>query len=311
LFFRGQNHNYLAEKKATLYPSIYRGSRVSKEEMEFRFDVLESSCKILVNRLENSTIDRSVIRELKKVKKMQWSILQHYEVCNTPFLDVTQSLNVACSFALNDNNENGYVYILALPYVTGRISVDSEDDITNIRLLNICPHQAKRPFFQEGYLVGTEFILKDYDNKNELDFNNRIVAIYEIENSSSFWGSPKINSSYNRIENKLLYPDIDIFKDICNDIIKQDAVKSILNDEDSSRFLLNYFKISELYKVYDYNSSKHKLNDDSAFEELQKKFISMKKLIKSIIDEKSRENIDKDRIKQEIENQNEIIESLE
>ena len=144
---------------------------------------------------------------------LQYSILQHYEVCKTPLLDVTQSLKVACSFAiLNNENDIGYIYILGLPYITGRISVDSEDYITNVRLLSISCSASKRPFFQEGYLVQTEFTSDADIEKGELDFNRRIVAVYEFKNNREFWGSETPIT----IEN--LYPKEDIMKDICNKI---------------------------------------------------------------------------------------------
>ena len=174
LFYRGQNHNYLKKKYSTLYPSIYRSY-----DINFDFNVLNKSADRLIKEIEcNGSIDNDELREIKKIKLLQYSILQHYEVCKTPLLDVTQSIKVACSFAILENkNDIGYIYILGLPYITGRISVDSEDYITNVRLLSISCSSSKRPFFQEGYLVQTEFTSSDDIEKGELDFNRRIVAI--------------------------------------------------------------------------------------------------------------------------------------
>ncbi|WP_202898969.1 hypothetical protein [Peptoniphilus senegalensis] len=139
--------------------------------------------------------------------------MQHYEVCKTPLLDLTQSLKVACSFAVLNNEEKiGYIYVLALPYIKGRISVDSEDYITNVRLLSISCSASKRPFFQEGYLVQTEFTSDSDIEKGDLDFNRRIVAIYEFKDDKTFW------ESENPISVKNLYPDNDIMKDICSKI---------------------------------------------------------------------------------------------
>ena len=118
---------------------------------------------------------------------LQYSILQHYEVCKTPLLDVTQSLKAACSFAILDNKDNvGYIYVLGIPYMTGRISVDSEEYITNVRLLSIGCSLSKRPFFQEGYLVQTEFTTDSDIKKGELDFNRRLIAIYKFNNNEKF-----------------------------------------------------------------------------------------------------------------------------
>ena len=60
-----------------------------------------------------------------------------------------------------------------LPYITNRISVNSEQDLVNVRLLSICPPDALRPYFQEGYLAGTDEVTTDYDSKDELDFTKR------------------------------------------------------------------------------------------------------------------------------------------
>ena len=69
---------------------------------------------------------------------MQWSILQHYEVCGTPLIDFTHSFRVACSFAqLENESDRAYIYVFGLPYITNRISINSEHDLINIRLLSI------------------------------------------------------------------------------------------------------------------------------------------------------------------------------
>ncbi|WP_187152813.1 MULTISPECIES: FRG domain-containing protein [Fusobacterium] len=212
LFYRGQNSNYIKKIYSTLYPSIYRSN--NEKELKFEFKLLENSANKLVEELEyDNNVDVEELKEIKKIKLLQYSILQHYEVCKTPLLDLTQSLKVACSFAILDNKNNtGYIYVLGLPYITGRISVDSEDYITNVRLLSISCSSSKRPFFQEGYLVQTEFVSDTNIEKGELDFNRRIVAIYEFENNKKFWGSE------NPISKDDLYPPEDTMKNICERI---------------------------------------------------------------------------------------------
>ena len=90
--------------------------------------------------------------------------------------------------------------------------MDSEDYITNVRLLSISCSASKRPFFQEGYLVQTEFTSETDIEKGELDFNRRLVAVYQFVNDKKFWGSE------NPIDKESLYPEKDIMKDICNKI---------------------------------------------------------------------------------------------
>jgi hypothetical protein len=154
-----------------------------------------------------------VKKDVQTKQYIQWSILQHYEVCNTPLLDFTHSLHVACSFAQIDNDgEFGYVYVFGLPYITNRISYNSEQDIVNIRLLSICPPQAFRPYFQEGYLAGTMDVTHYYAEKTPLDFSCRLIAKFSFPVKADFWD----NATY--LGKELLYPEVDDIKDICKSI---------------------------------------------------------------------------------------------
>ncbi|WP_187102951.1 FRG domain-containing protein [Fusobacterium polymorphum] len=241
LFYRGQNSNYIKKKYSTLYPTIYRPN--NEKDIKFEFEILENSSNELLQELEkNDNVDGEELKDIKKIKLLQYSILQHYEVCKTPLLDVTQSLKVACSFAILDNKNNtGYIYVLGLPYITGRISVDSEDYITNVRLLSISCSSSKRPFFQEGYLVQTEFVSDTNIEKGELDFNRRIVAIYEFKNNKKFW------SSENPISKDDLYPPEDTMKNIC-ERIKSKKYYSL--DEISNNVLIDKNLVGEFLTLW-------------------------------------------------------------
>lgn len=216
LFFRGQKRDHLNRKNnSSFYPSIYRtnnGENLSKELLSIRFKTLEQASNLLVKKFQEHNITESY-SELKKRKLIQWSILQHYEVCYTPLLDLTQSLRVACSFALKKNPEYGYIFVFGLPYITNRITNNSEQDIVNIRLINICPPQALRPYFQEGFLVGTPDIMNEYDDRTELDFKRRLIAKFKIPNSKAFWSDQKSLEKY-------LMPKDDQIELLCNEIIE-------------------------------------------------------------------------------------------
>ena len=225
LFYRGQKNDY--QNKAgvsTFYPTIYRGDYLTQQELNYRFDLLNSASKLLVQEFKKRKIDGYT--ELARKKYIQWSVLQHYEVTGTPLSDITQSLRVACSFAqlYNDNN-TAFIYVFGLPYYTNRISINSEHDLVNIRLLSITPPSALRPYFQEGYLVGTEDITNEYSNKGELDLNQRLIAKFEIPNSDDFWGD-----GFNRIPENALYPENDLIKEIC-DKIKEDLKPEVENGD--------------------------------------------------------------------------------
>lgn len=236
LFYRGQENDYLNKASASsFYPSIYRGERVSQDELQLRFDILESSCNQLCDLLDEEKVEG--YKDVRRRRHVQWSILQHYEVCATPLLDFTQSLRVACSFALNGNSKKDtYVFVFGLPYMTNRISINTEEEVVNVRLLSICPPDALRPYYQEGYLIGTEAITNNYESKSELDFNRRLIAKYKVPRSSKFWGSET-----KAIPIKMLYPPNDKMEQIC--ITIKDRMNTSADANSLGRFLQDWSKL--------------------------------------------------------------------
>lgn len=214
LFFRGQTSEYQTSKTLIL-PSIYRpGQGITIEE---RWERLENASKLLIEELENSGRNKEEWKLLGRKPLLQWSILQHYEVVPTPLIDVTQSLRVACSFArLNNKQDKGYVYVIALPYVSHRIHMDSEEYLTIIRLLNIAPPEALRPYYQDAFLVGEDVIQRDARWPSEIDLKRRLVAKFSIPASdSAFWDSESEMSESD------LYPEDDIYAKICEKVKKR------------------------------------------------------------------------------------------
>ena len=213
LFYRGQDKDYRNKVGAsTFYPTIYRGAYLRRQEVEDRFVRLKKAAQVLRQAFQEQELEG--YEDLCRREVIQWSILQHYDVCETPLLDFTHSLRVACSFALLENGgENGYVYIFGLPYLFGRISINSEHDIVNVRLLSIAPPGALRPYFQEGYLAGTTDITTEYRTKTELDVKNRLIAKFEIPNHRSFWGK-----DFSAIPRSALYPPDDRVAELCETI---------------------------------------------------------------------------------------------
>lgn len=239
LFFRGQGRDYLNKSESsTFYPSIYRGDYLPHRELIHRFDILDGASKALVDLFESRNIDGH--KDIKRRKLIQWSVLQHYEVCDTPLLDFTHSLRVACSFAhLKNNADKAYVFVFGFPYLTNRISFNSEHDLVNIRLLSICPPDAKRPYFQEGYVAGTDEITYNYERKTELDFNNRLIIKYEIPLTQSFWGR-----GFHQIPENSLYPPNDPIMKLCAEI--KDKASKELKSGDLGDFLKLWAEIEEL-----------------------------------------------------------------
>jgi len=215
LFFRGQTRDHRNKAGAsTLYPSLYRKNVISKAKLEYDFAVLKEISALLVE--ETKHHDRRAADEIRRKQYIQWSLIQHYEVYETPLLDLTQSLRVACSFAQADKDaKEAFVYVLGLPYMPNGISINSEQEIINIRLLSACPALALRPYFQEGFLVGTADLTDNYDDKNELDFNRRLIAKFAIPNDDRFW-----EGNLGKIPEELLFLDEknDVMYKICSSI---------------------------------------------------------------------------------------------
>jgi hypothetical protein len=238
LFFRGQDKDFQSRAGgSTLYPAIYRGDNLPKAELEVRFRQLESAEQILSNLFEEQKIDGS--RDVSRKRYIRWSILQHYEVVNTPLLDVTQSLRVACSFAqLASSDPICYVYVLGFPYPTNRISINSEEDLVNIRLLSICPPAALRPYFQEGYMAGTPDVTVNFDTKTELDFRNRLIAKFAVPRAKRFW-----NAGFEATPKSALYPVNDRVEGLCSEVIERMRRAEYVGDV--GQLLLEWAKLEE------------------------------------------------------------------
>ena len=241
LFFRGQSNDHRNQNgSSTFFPSIYRG-RLKKDEIKLRFERLRHASEILVESFKRKKLDGYI--DIRRKKHMPWSILQHYGVCETPLLDFTHSLGIACSFAqLRQDRDCGYVYVFALPYITNRISINSEHDIVNVRLLSICPPDALRPYYQDGYLAGTEDITTNYGRKKEqLDFKRRLIAKFQIPFGTNFW-----EIGLSTIPSSVLYPEEDKILTLCDEIKKflecefrPEEIKQYLKQQSEYEEMLN------------------------------------------------------------------------
>lgn len=186
IFFRGQKKDYKIKTGASsAYPALYRspGNILTGKELQRRFGLLREGELKLVEAFKKQGYASHA--KLSKFREVSWAILQHYDVCATPLLDITHSLRVAASFALTGCNEHGLVMVFGFPHVNGSISYYVEDELLNVRLLSICPPEAQRPYFQEGYLVGT-FPARDDKKHSKLDVAQRLIAKFQIPNHG-FW----------------------------------------------------------------------------------------------------------------------------
>lgn len=218
LFFRGQDKDYINKNgKTSIYPTIFREIRLNysgKLRLKTQMEQLKEAEKLIMEKFQEHKILGH--NTLSKFKEVRWAILQHYDVCKTPLVDITSSLRVACSFALQRNDNNfGYVFIFGFPHVNGSISYYVEEELLNLKLLSICPPDALRPHYQEGYLVGT-FPTDDLEERSvRFDIANRLIAKFKIP-KKRFW-----DENFTEIPENALYPEDDYVEDICDDIYQE------------------------------------------------------------------------------------------
>ena len=209
LLFRGQSCDYLTiNNSSMLKPTLFRldGRKIpTSQVLEKRFNIL-SRAEEELTRLYSSN-EFLGIKRLRRHRIIRWSILQHYEVCATPLLDVTRSLRIASSFASSCNQtDNAFVFVFGVPNLSGGVTASSEAGLQVIRLSSACPPVAVRPHMQEGYLLGVYPEISNVQrNSNysyyEMDFGRRLIAKFRF-NPKTFWSS----KNYTRVPDAALYP---------------------------------------------------------------------------------------------------------
>jgi hypothetical protein len=210
LMFRGQKADYKNKLGYTsVKPSLLRASiadRVPRDTtISARFDKLFKAEKALVAEYEaKKFIGRD---RLKRQRILRWAILQHYEVCETPLLDVTQSLRIAASFATHHANGEAYIFVLGIPHISGAITASAEAGIQIVRLASVCPPAAVRPHIQEGYLLGEYPEFASAEQKllyahAEMDFGRKLIAKFRFK-PETFW---RKSGSFPPIGKQALYP---------------------------------------------------------------------------------------------------------
>jgi hypothetical protein len=184
LFFRGQRENW------PLQPAIFRQSWRSASGTQHQ--IPQSAGRRIWEHL-NDKISRIVLTECKKLpmprrntlkmfREAVWAVAQHYELWPTPLIDVTQNLRIAASFALWDGESTGCLYIVALPPSTNSVTFDADEHVVLARLHAVCPPVAKRPHYQDGFLVGRFPFLDptpnsiDSDPAKFSDLRRRLIA---------------------------------------------------------------------------------------------------------------------------------------
>ena len=210
LMFRGQTGDYLnTRSNTTLKASLFRSGKGQKTPPDAgtlikRFHQLQRAEEELVRRYEDGKFLGK--ERLQRYRILRWAILQHYEVCPTPLLDVTHSLRIASTFATMGAKTDAYLYVLGVPNLAGAITASAEAGLQIIRLSSVCPPAALRPHFQEGYLLGEYPELLNFDDKqlmghHEVDFGRRLIAKFVFD-PKNLWSDPNFTPA----SDEAIYP---------------------------------------------------------------------------------------------------------
>jgi len=235
LLFRGQRQDYKEGNQTTIRPSIFRGDvgsysskwskarqrKVFKGRHAHAFEKLREAEALLLQHYRGSSIEAIRIRRQRIVR---WSVLQHYEICPTPLLDVTHSLRIAASFATLDGGQEGCIMVIGVPNISGAITASAEAGLQIVRLSSVCPPEAARPHLQEGYLISEYPELGDpqqaslYDTQ-ETDVALRLVAKFSFDRLAFWSNSP----NFPAIPRNALFPDseADDFLKVAEEIKRQ------------------------------------------------------------------------------------------
>lgn len=210
LLYRGQSSDHhTAKGTVSLYPSIYRENPgetfLRKATQLTRFGNLDKMVQLLLQGYTSHFPSQT--KEFDRVRQnaeLPWAILQHYERIATPYIDFSTSLRVAASFALNRTTA-GYVYVIAVPYPSGTITHAVDHDVKLVRLQAACPPEAKRPHFQEGYMVGSCHIDRNENRANQ-NASRRLITKFHIPDKTRFW----THGVFDPIPADALYPTPDL-----------------------------------------------------------------------------------------------------
>lgn len=210
LMFRGQHGDYKNWSGHTsLESSLMRAAdstrKATESIIEQRFRRLVAAEQALVTEYRRQALLGG--ERLERQRILRWAILQHYEICKTPLLDVTQSLRIAASFASHNAGQQAYLLVLGIPRVSGAVTASAEAGLQIVCLASACPPTAVRPHIQEAYLLGEypDFGSAEqrlFYSHAEMDFGRRLVAKFCFE-PDRFWEK---GGNFPRIGEDALYP---------------------------------------------------------------------------------------------------------
>jgi hypothetical protein len=210
LMFRGQHGDYRNRAGQTsLASSLMRsadpGRPVARGVLAARFGRLVVAEQALVAAYRRQGLLGG--ERLERQRILRWAILQHYEICPTPLLDVTQSLRVAASFASHRAGAQAYLFVLGIPHISGAVTASAEAGLQVVCLASACPPTAVRPHIQEAYLLGeypdfSSLEQQMFYSQAEMDFGRRLIAKFSFA-PETFWDP---GGNFPKVGAQALYP---------------------------------------------------------------------------------------------------------
>jgi len=233
LLFRGQTSDHKTRAGlTTLRPSIFRPKTgrelIGQTTLAERLELLGEAEALLTAKFkEQNGLGRT---RVERQRLLRWAILQHYDVCDTPLLDVTQSLRIAASFAAHNAAES-FVYAFAIPNLSGTVTVSAETGIQVVRLSGACPPSAIRPHIQEGYLLGeypeiASIAQARAYKPGQFDFWRRLLVKFRFRTSAF-----QRDANFPLVKHEALHPKgrswfEDAISDVCNQVsARRDALR--------------------------------------------------------------------------------------
>jgi len=198
--YRGQDRDHQTKRsgdqptQSKILSSFYRPPRgksvLSKPLREERIEALDSARLEFLELIRKQRNEQGWVLSVSALEvhhELAWAILQHYGIVPTPLLDLTQSLHVACSFAAAGAGAEAVLYMFGVEAVNPTISYSYNGEHEVIRLSGVMPQMAKRPFYQEAFLLG-DFPLTRCLKDASLNFAVRLLAKFSVSpGDPDFW----------------------------------------------------------------------------------------------------------------------------
>ena len=155
-FFRGQPTRHLSrEGKDLILPSICRTNEgdICQNELNKRIKKLDTRVKQMSDSYIDSDVwsDSTSILKLLSDKFVGYGLCQHYELCKTPHLDVSEDFEVAYTFSKFPDLNKGVIYIISVPACPHLINILFYEQLYAINLQKIVIPQSTRPKVQKAW----------------------------------------------------------------------------------------------------------------------------------------------------------------